>query len=635
MSHRIVPALLCSAGAAAYLTPAALADAPVQGSVTLSGQPVAGARITIFVPSLTFFRELRTDAAGSYQFPSIPTGSYNLGVAARGLGYQEVEISVATSGVVSNFALAPETEPGRWDIIGTTLPEFFDATDIAILTPQGKVFFCHDTMDPVLFDPISGQKTFPPGSGLPQGCMNASLLPDGRICMAGGQEGSEPGNFRLAVPWTKVFHPVLSSWVRVGDFQLGVGRWYPGLVRLADGSFLAMGGGTRPNAERTSTCERFDLSTLTWSYTGSMLNPSEFTPGALLHTGEVLITWSPPQLYNVQSGQWRAAGNFVQPNRGWPNHSDHSIVILSDGRALALGIRRGANGYTGMGEIYDPVSATWSLTATSALPRYQSEIVHLPDGRVLAAGGDISGQAPPNPPQNTLGCVKWSELYDATANTFRRVADMTHIREYHAVTVLVPDGRVVTTGGTRIKFQAGPTSADVEAFVPPYLLRGVRPRIDDISSTTLRRGETFSLSITPATKLTSIVLMGTQTHTHWVQGGVDRRLVLPVSQIGSTAAATLPVDPAIVPLGFYMLFAMVDDIPSIAMIVQVVDGTVCSANCDASSTPPVLTANDFQCFINRFAAQSPLANCDQSSGTPLLTANDFQCFINAYAAGCT
>jgi subtilisin-like proprotein convertase family protein len=28
------------------------------------------------------------------------------------------------------------------------------------------------------------------------------------------------------------------------------------------------------------------------------------------------------------------------------------------------------------------------------------------------------------------------------------------------------------------------------------------------------------------------------------------------------------------------------------------------------------------------------ANCDQSTGTPLLTANDFQCFINAYAAGC-
>jgi hypothetical protein len=612
----------------------ARADGPVQGSVTQGGQPVASARITLFVPSLSFFREVRTNAKGGYAFPSVPSGQYTLGVAARGLGYQELSVTVAAGPVVRNFALTPETEPGRWDIIGTTLPEFFDATDIAILTPQGKVFLCHDTMDPVLFDPVSGQKTFPPGSGLPQGCMNASLLPDGRICMAGGQEGSEPGNFRLAVPWTKTFHPLSSQWTRVGDFQLAIGRWYPGLARLADGSFLAMGGGTRPNAARTETCERFDLASLTWSYTGSMLNPCEFPPASLLTTGEMLATWSPPQLYNPQTGQWRATGNFVQPDRGWPNHSDHSMVILSDGRALALGIRSGGNGYTGMGEIYNPISGTWSLTATSTLPRYQSEVVHLPDGHVLAAGGDITGQAPPSPPQNTLGCVKWSELYDPAANSFRRVADMNHIREYHAVTVLVPDGRVVTTGGTRIKFQVGPTSADIEAFVPPYLLRGVRPRILDISTTSLRRGDVISLDIFPATILTSVVLMGTQTHTHWVQGGVDRRLVLPVSQIGLNAAVTLPTDPATLPLGFYMLFAMVDDIPSVALIVQIGEGAPCPANCDGSTTVPLLTANDFQCFLNRFAAQSPLANCDQSTGMPLLTANDFQCFVNAYASGC-
>jgi alkylation response protein AidB-like acyl-CoA dehydrogenase len=49
-----------------------------------------------------------------------------------------------------------------------------------------------------------------------------------------------------------------------------------------------------------------------------MLNVCEFPPSALLYTGEVLATWSPPQLYNPQSGQWRATGNFVQPTRGWP-----------------------------------------------------------------------------------------------------------------------------------------------------------------------------------------------------------------------------------------------------------------------------------------------------------------------------
>jgi hypothetical protein len=61
----------------------------------------------------------------------------------------------------------------------------------------------------------------------------------------------------------------------------------------------------------------------------------------------------------------------------------------------------------------------------------------------------------------------------------------------------------------------------------------------------------------------------------------------------------------------------------------------CYANCDESTGSPVLTANDFQCFLNRYAAAEPYANCDHSTGTPMLTANDFQCFLNSYAVGCS
>ncbi len=62
--------------------------------------------------------------------------------------------------------------------------------------------------------------------------------------------------------------------------------------------------------------------------------------------------------------------------------------------------------------------------------------------------------------------------------------------------------------------------------------------------------------------------------------------------------------------------------------------TICYANCDCSETPSVLTANDFQCFLNSFAAGAAVANCDGSTVPPVLTANDFQCFLNAFAAGC-
>jgi len=62
---------------------------------------------------------------------------------------------------------------------------------------------------------------------------------------------------------------------------------------------------------------------------------------------------------------------------------------------------------------------------------------------------------------------------------------------------------------------------------------------------------------------------------------------------------------------------------------------VCYPNCDGSAGGPGLTANDFQCFLDKFVAGEPYANCDSSTGTPLLTGNDFQCFLNAYVAGCS
>jgi hypothetical protein len=69
----------------------------------------------------------------------------------------------------------------------------------------------------------------------------------------------------------------------------------------------------------------------------------------------------------------------------------------------------------------------------------------------------------------------------------------------------------------------------------------------------------------------------------------------------------------------------------------------CYANCDQSTQPPILTVEDFSCFINRFASAQWLpasqqittyANCDGSTVAPVLNVEDFSCFINAFAQGC-
>jgi hypothetical protein len=61
----------------------------------------------------------------------------------------------------------------------------------------------------------------------------------------------------------------------------------------------------------------------------------------------------------------------------------------------------------------------------------------------------------------------------------------------------------------------------------------------------------------------------------------------------------------------------------------------CYANCDHSTTPPVLNVLDFACFLNAFASGDTYANCDHSTTPPVLNVLDFACFLNAFAAGCS
>lgn len=96
----------------------------------------------------------------------------------------------------------------------------------------------------------------------------------------------------------------------------------------------------------------------------------------------------------------------------------------------------------------------------------------------------------------------------------------------------------------------------------------MRPRIGKLDPT-LVRGSRQKITITPATRITSVVLVGTQSITHWVDGGIPRRVVLRPGQLGNTVTFDLPSNANLLPTGYYMLFAMVGDIPSIAQIVRV------------------------------------------------------------------
>jgi len=68
---------------------------------------------------------------------------------------------------------------------------------------------------------------------------------------------------------------------------------------------------------------------------------------------------------------------------------------------------------------------------------------------------------------------------------------------------------------------------------------------------------------------TSVILVGTAARTHFMNSGNSRPLELPFMKDGTRVTVTIPREADAAPLGHYMLFVMVDDIPSVAAIVKI------------------------------------------------------------------
>ncbi|MBI1730126.1 DUF1929 domain-containing protein [Candidatus Acetothermia bacterium] len=553
------------------------------------------ARVTLFNDDLSFFREVRSNDQGEYSFGHLPSGSYKLGISAKGFAYEETKVEMRNSRQTLRFVLEQETEQGRWEVIGDTTPERFGGTNSGVLMPDGRIIFCHNTIDPVVFDPVSREKSFPKqsaemshSSNSMQGCHNVSHLLDGRVLYVGGGTLDNQGNFsagQSAIRIVKAFDPKTARWEVFPP--MNEVRWYPGLARLQDGDLLTFGGGQQPAKLRTATCEIFSQDTKEWKSTDSLTAEGGFGPTALLYTGEVFVSWYPPQLFNVETGRWRNTTNFRQPRRGTGeqagqsvlgsgelpqlgDHPDHSIVVLPDGRVAAIGIWGAAmeNGGS-MVEIFDPASERWSLGANPQTIRAHPEVLQLPDGRIFVAAG--APQAGEKVFTNEWGYTNAVDLYDPLADSWRKMSPMKNAREYHAITLLLPDGRVlVHAGAGRPAFNPPPSvSEEIEAFSPPYLFRGPRPEIHSISATDLARGDSFSFELSFPAQLTDVKLIGVNAITHFLDAGIPRLLELPFSQSESKISAQIPTDSLKVMAGYYLLFAMTDDVPSIGRFVRV------------------------------------------------------------------
>lgn len=214
----------------------------------------------------------------------------------------------------------------------------------------------------------------------------------------------------------------------------------------------------------------------------------------------------------------------------------------------------------------------------------------LADGSVLVSGGSANGWGDMN-----KNPVKQAEIFDPETEKFSPAGSNLTDRRYHSTALLQPDGTLFkagSTGGFGDERNPGDKGykwtsvhTDAERFYPPYLWRGPRASIGDITSgggdasrggkQVLRYRSDFTLSVAGSSvddrTRVAIVRLGSTTHGN----EMDQRYVwLDVrgrreTETGWELNVAVPANPASAPPGdYYVLVVDSTGVPSEAELVR-------------------------------------------------------------------
>ena len=203
-----------------------------------------------------------------------------------------------------------------------------------------------------------------------------------------------------------------------------------------------------------------------------------------------------------------------------------------------------------------------------ALARMHLNLVILPDRTVFVSGGSLKQESEP------LSRLQ-SELFDPATGTWRLMATATVTRLYHSTALLLPDGRVVAAGGNpegggSVQFEPPDPEEEMrlELFSPPYLFRGPRPTIGAVPKQ-WKYGDTVNIASPQAGGIKWLSLVRNGVTTHSFDNG-QRLVDVPIeSQQAGTVRGRVPANRNLAAPGWYMLF-LVDQhgVPSVAEWIQ-------------------------------------------------------------------
>jgi len=269
-----------------------------------------------------------------------------------------------------------------------------------------------------VWDPATA--SFGPAGSLTteRGDHTATLLPDGRVLVIGGDGGDD------AILEAEVWDPATTSLGPAGSLADGHSNHTATL--LPDGRVLVIGGSNRLEAEV------WDPATASFGPASSLAEARRFHTATLLSDGRVLVVGGSPraEVWDPATELFSPAGSLAEAR------NTETATLLSDGRVLVVGGYGDGGVAYDSAEVWDPATASFRPAGSLTKARDAHTATLLPDGRVLVVGGY----------RNRGGTHASAEVWDSATASFGPAGSLATERAAHTATLL-PDGRVLIVGG--------------------------------------------------------------------------------------------------------------------------------------------------------------------------------------------
>jgi hypothetical protein len=351
-----------------------------------------------------------------------------------------------------------DPDSGKFRSIGGT-KELQRSISTATALPNGKVLIVGGSScatakgcalaSAELYDPATETFAFTGTMNTVRYGHTATMLSNGKVLVTGGiGENGYLTNLSSA----ELYDPVTGRFTSTG--AMSTSRSWHTATLLPSGRVLIAGG--FGGADFPAVAELYDPATGKFTKTGSLSGPRMSHTATLLLDGKVLIAggigqrshFATAELYDPATGKFTATGSMAT------SRTDHTATLLPNGKVLIAG---GVNTMPphvvtilDTAELYDPSTRTFSPAGTMMRRRERHSATLLSNGTVLLAGGDTPpdgrhSSAELYEPAQTVGAGKTNK-FDQAART-----ELLLFSNYHAGDKPAPEWGGWGIGGTTLE----------------------------------------------------------------------------------------------------------------------------------------------------------------------------------------